>query len=311
MERNNKIKLWIAGALIAGVMVSCGKPAPPPPRAESRLFIDDLNRRVKVPINPRRIVCTSPEMTEVLFAVGAGERVVGVSRGCDWPPAARALPRVGDFSTLSIEKVVALKPDLMITTGHEQERMIRQMAPLGVPVVAFMPRDIAGVRRDIEAVGDLVGARAGAARTLASFDADLARTDARVRTITAAGRPRVYLEISPDPLMTVARGSFVHEALVRAGGVNIGADLVRPYCRIDAEEVIARNPDVIITCHGGAAPAAICARPGWNAIAAVKTGRVYEADGDLILRAGPRLGRGIAMLHYLFHMPQPAKGKHE
>lgn len=301
----------MAGAFIAGVLISCGKPAAPPPRGETRLFVDDLGRRVKVPISPRRIVCTSPEMTEVLFAVGAGERVVGVSRGCDWPPAARALPRVGDFSTLSIEKVVALKPDLMITTGHEQERMIRQMAPLGIPVVAFMPRDIAGVRRDITAVGELVGARPGAARALAAFDADLARTDGRVRVIAAADRPRVYLEISPDPLMTVARGSFVHEALVRAGGVNIGADLVRPYCRIDAEEVIARNPDVIITCHGGASPAVICGRPGWNAIAAVKAGRVYEADGDLILRAGPRLGRGIAELHTLFYTPPTAEGKHE
>jgi iron complex transport system substrate-binding protein len=245
-------------------------------------------------------------MTEVLFALGVGDRVVGVSRGCDWPPAARRLPLVGDFSNVSGERVVALRPDLVVATGHEQSRIVAQLERFRLPVVAYMPADIAGVRRDILAVGDIVGKREEARRVLAAFDAELAVVDRRVAAVPYDNRPRVYLEISPEPLMTVARGSFVHEAIERAGGVNVGADLVRPYCRIDSEEVISANPDVIVSCHGGGSPAAIRARLGWSAIAAVRAGRVYDVDPDLVLRAGPRLSRGIATLNRLFYAPSPA-----
>jgi len=300
----------IFAAVLGG---GCGPrpaPAPPAPPGGTRVVVDDLGRRVAVPASPRRIVCTSPELTEILFAVGAGSRVVGVVRGCDWPPAARRLPLVGDFSNVSLERVAALSPDLVLATGHEQDRMLEQLRPLGVPTAAFMARDIAGVRRNITTVGALVGAESNARGVVAAFDAALARVDAEVARVPAGRRPRVYLEISPEPLMTVAAGSFVHEEIRRAGGVNIGADLPRPYCRIDGEEVIARDPEVIILCHGATSPRALAARTGWRGISAVRAGRVYEANPDLVLRAGPRLAEGVAQLHALFYRrPGPARPK--
>jgi iron complex transport system substrate-binding protein len=298
-----KLHLVLRAALAAGVLViSCGKAAPPPPpEAGTRPFVDDLGRRLELPPRPRRIISTSPEITEILFAVGAGDRLVGVVRGCDWPPEARELPVVGDFSNVSLERVAALDADLILTTGHEQERMMAQLEGLGIPMVAFMAADVASVRRNVAAVGEIVGEEEAAAGVIAAFDAELTSVEAEVKRIPEAERPRVYLEISPEPLMTVAERSFVHEAIVRAGGVNIGEDLPRPYCRLEPELVIAWDPEVIVLAHGAVAPAAVASRTGWEGIAAVRTGRVYEINPDLILRAGPRLGRGIATLHELFY----------
>jgi iron complex transport system substrate-binding protein len=297
-QRHICFYLIAAGGLL---LSACGKSAPPPGRGETRTFEDDLGRKVDVPLEPRRIVCTSPEITEVLFAVGAGDRVVGVVRGCDWPPAARELPLVGDFSNVSLERVVALRPDLIITTGHEQERMLAQLERLDVPIVAFLAKDIASVRRNVVAVASLVGEEENGAALVAELDRELAAVEKAVSAIPREKRPRVFLEISPEPLMTVAEGSFVDEAIVFAGGVNVGADLPRPYSRVDPEAVIAADPQVIVLCHGSATLTAVGARTGWSRISAVRAGRVYDVNPDIVLRAGPRLGEGVAALHALFY----------
>jgi len=292
---------------VVALALSCGKVERKRDVAAGRRVTDDLGREVDVPLEPRRIVCTSPELTEILFAVGAGDRLVGVARGCDWPVAARKLPVVGDFSNVSVERVAALEPDLIFTTGHEQERMVAQLGRLGVPTVAFLAPDVAGVRKNIMAVGSLVGEEEKAAAVVAELDNDLARVAAAVARVPRGSRPRVYLEISPSPLMTVAEGSFVHQAIVLAGGVNIGADLPRPYSRIDAEEVIARDPEVIILCHKGTA-ADVAARTGWSGIAAVRAGRIYNINADLVLRAGPRFGKGVGVLHRYFYAKPRREG---
>jgi iron complex transport system substrate-binding protein len=297
-------RVIIAATAVAAAWVACGKPAPSPPAGDARVFRDDLGRAVRIPVEPRRIVCTSPEITEVLFALGAGSRVVGVVRGCDWPPEAQTLPVVGDFSNVSLERVAAFKPDLIITTGHEQERIVEQLERLGVPTIAFLASDIASVTRNVEALGTIVGEEEAAADIVGAFDEKIAAVTYEVEKVPADRRPRVYLEISPEPLMTVGEGSFVHDAITLAGGVNVGADLPRPYSRIDAEAVIAQDPEVIILCHGAAKAADVAARTGWGGITAVEDGRVCEVDPDLLLRAGPRLADGIALLHGLFYSSQ-------
>jgi iron complex transport system substrate-binding protein len=291
----------LLGAVLAAGLAGCGKPAPPPSTAETRPFRDDLGRNVAVPVAPRRIICTSPEMTEILFALGAGDRLVGVVRGCDWPPEARALPSVGDFSNVSLERVAALQPDLIITTGHEQKRVVDQLERLGVPTLAFLAPDIPSVRRNVTAVGTVVGEDEKAAELVAAFDAKMNAVAAEVEKVPVGDRPRVYLEICPEPLMTVSEGSFVHDAIGLAGGVNVGGGLPRPYSRIEAEAVIARDPQVIILCHGGATAADVRVRTGWRDISAVRDNRIYEINPDLILRAGPRLADGVAELHTIIY----------
>lgn len=294
-------RVIITTAAVAAAWAACAKPAPPSSKGGTRFFRDDLGRKVRIPVEPRRIVCTSPEVTEVLFALGVGGRVVGVVRGCDWPPEARKLPSVGDFSNVSIEKVAALKPDLIITTGHEQERIVEQLEPLGVPTIVFLAADIASVTRNVEALGTIMGEEEAARDIVTAFDEKIAAVTYEVEKVPLDRRPRVYLEVSPEPLMTVADGSFVHDAITLAGGVNVGVNLPRPYSRVDAEAVIAEDPEVIILCHGAAKVADVAARTGWRGITAVEEGRVYEVDPDLVLRAGPRLADGITLLHGLFY----------
>lgn len=286
--------------LLLVAVTSCRQAVPARPPA-TRVVTDDLGRRVNVPLRPNRIISVSPEITEILFAVGAGDRVVAVVRGTDWPPAAKFLPVVGDFSNISLERVAQANPDLVFATGHEQERAVKQIERLGVPVVALMASDLAGVRRNILTVGELVGEEENARRVVKDFDERLKGINDRVAAIPAEKRRKVYLEISPEPLMTVARGSFVDEAIAFAGGVNVAAALPRPYCRIDAEEIIKANPDVIILCHSSTRPAEVAARPGWDVVEAVRHGRIYVADANLVVRAGPRLAEGIHLLHELIY----------
>ena len=299
--------LWVVTAAIV-VLAACGKPAPRPATSETRPFRDDLGREVDIPVAPQRIICTSPEMTEILFALGAGDRVVGVVRGCNWPPEACDLPTVGDFSNVSLERVAALQPDLIIATGHEQERSVAQLERLGVPTLAFLAPDIASVKRNLKAVGSIVEEYDKAAELAAAFDVKMDAVAAEVRKVPATERPRVYLEICPEPLMTVSEGSFVHDSIGLAGGVNVGAGLPRPYSRIEAEAVIARDPEVIILCHGGGTAEAVAARTGWRRISAVRDGRIFEINPDLILRAGPRLADGVAELHRLIYLDHSEKG---
>lgn len=302
-----KMKRWkfVFMTAVVAAFTACGKPAPRPMTTETRPFRDDLGRDVEIPVTPRRIICTSPEITEILFALGAGGRVVGVVRGCDWPPAARELPLVGDFSNVSLERVAALEPDLVIATGHEQKRVVAQLERLGAPTIAFLASDIASVRRNVEAVGAVVGEEEKAAEMVAAFDEEIKTVTSEVEKLPAEDRPRVYLEICPEPLMTVAEGSFVHDAILLAGGVNVGAGLPRPYSRVEAETVIARDPEIIILCHDAATAGDVRRRTGWSGITAVRDNRIHEVDPDLILRAGPRLAQGVAALYRVFYPERP------
>lgn len=280
-----------------------GCAVPPPERAavETVVVTDDLGRVVEVPRRPGRIVSTSPEATEMLFAVGAGENVVGVTTWCNYPPEARELPKVGDFSNIDMEKVAALEPDLVIATGHEQGRTVENLERLGFPVVVFLAPDVNGVRENIRAVGEITGREDGAAEVLADFDGRLAAVDAAVAEIPDGERVSVFIEISNEPLMTVSDGSFVADMIKRAGGVNIGEGLPRAYSRIDPEEVVRRNPDVIVLASG-ATPDDVSARVGWSSIMAVREGRVYAGfDEDLLFRAGPRAAEGVELLYEMFY----------
>ncbi|UCE26472.1 MAG: cobalamin-binding protein [Candidatus Coatesbacteria bacterium] len=290
-------------ATVVFVVFIFGCTGPPPERAavETVEVTDDLGRVVKVPRRPERIVSTSPEVTEILFAVGAGENVAGVTTWCNYPPEARGLPKVGDFSNVDMEKVAALEPDLVIATGHEQGRTVENLERLGFPVVVFFAPDVNGVRENIRAVGEITGHEEGAAETLADFDGRLAVVDADVADLADNDRVSVFVEISNEPLMTVSGGSFVADMVERAGGTNIGEGLPRAYSRIDPEEVVRRNPDVIVLASG-ATPDDVAARVGWSGITAVREGRVYAGfDEDLLFRAGPRASEGVELLYEMFY----------
>lgn len=282
--------LALAGAALAG-------PAPP----DTRRVTDMRGRLVTLPAAPTRIVSLVPSATEILFALGADDRIVGVTDFCDFPPAARAKPRVGGMLAPSLEAVVALRPDLVVATdaGTRRETVAR-LAELGLPVY------LVGARRVAEAfeVIDRLGALTGRAEAAAALRARLAqRVQEIARAVADRPRPRVLYVLWPEPLLVPGRQAIVTELIALAGGASVTADEPGDYPRLSLEAVVARAPEVIVLArHGAAAPP--LARDPWDrlrSVPAVRAGRVHGIDGDLVHRYGPRLVDGLLELARTFH----------
>lgn len=260
---------------------------------------DDLGREVRLAARPARIVSLAPSITEILFAVGAGEQVVGVTKYCNYPPeAAQGREIVGGFSakSLSVEKIIGLKPDLVIAGGATHKPVSEALEAAGVPVFNFEPKDLAGVYANILAAGALTGHGPQAEKVVADMKARVQKVAAAAADIPQDRRVKVFYEVWDEPLMTAGPTTFIGQIIELAAGVNIFADVKEQYPTVSSEAVVARKPDVILgpSSHGeGLTAAKIGARPGWGELAAVKAGRIVIVDGDIISRPGPRLADAL------------------
>ena len=268
---------------------------------------DDSGVQVALAAPARRIVSLAPSNTESLFAMGAGELIVGATRFDDFPAAALAIPRVGGFADVDIERVLRLEPDLVLAAGF-QSGVVRRLRNLGLTVFVVEPRDTIEVLDRLQIFGRLVG-RLEEARVLeASLRQRVGAVEERVRAINK--RPRVFYMLSRD-LFTVGPGSFAHDLIERGGGQNIAADATIPYPQMSDEAVIARNPEVIFV--GGHESAVdleeLRRRPGWARVSAVASGRVVVLeDTDIMSRPGPRIVDALEIMLRAMH-PQAADAK--
>jgi len=242
-----------------------------------------------------RIVVLSPEVAEIIAALGAADEVVGITEECDFPPELAQKPKVGNFGAVKREAILALKPDLIFTSALEQEALTQELRKLKLPVQQIYPQSLADLPRSVIKIGALIG-KQEEARILA----DSLETAIREIRALAVGknRPRVYVEIYRDPLMSVADGSFVGELVETSGGDNIFSRLERDYARVDAEDVVAAKPDIMI-CYSQDTLANILARKGWQDIPAIRDKRIYfeaDIDPDWILQATPRSILGMRKL---------------
>lgn len=245
-----------------------------------------------------RVVSLVPSVTEIIFALGAESLLVGNTTECDFPEAAKRVPKVGDFVVPDMERVVALSPGLVCLTLPVHAAMAARLRETGVRVYVSNPADIAGVFAEIESLGVLLGRPRQADSLVAAMRARLDSIPYRPYT------PSVFVEISASPLMTAGRGTFVNELLFRASGVNCFEDSEIPWFVVEPEAVVARNPAVILILHPEARAADLSKRLGWDAISAVQSGRVYDGlDEDLLLRPGPRVVDGIRLLVDALHAP--------
>ncbi|HOX08029.1 MAG TPA: helical backbone metal receptor, partial [Planctomycetota bacterium] len=252
------------------------------------------------PQEPRpagRIVSLSPSTTETLFALGVGDRVVGVSTWCDYPPEAKALPKMGDYGTPATEAILAARPDLVVVSGRGMQRFLAEVERSGVRVYYAPDDTAANIAEGFAELGRLVGAD-DAGRRLAG-EMRLAFAAGALRPVgTEDGRPTVFLVTQSDPLGTVGGDTFVDELIRAAGGRNVASDLGRGYFTPTVETVIRRDPQVIVVTQmgeeGAAAARALAVRPGWGGVRAVRDGRVWsDLDPDCLLRPGPRLIKGL------------------
>lgn len=267
-------------------------------------YTDDAGRQVTVPKRVQRVVSLAPSATEILFAIGAGAQVVGVDAFSNYPEAATKAAKVGDYAKISLESVVALKPDVVLASSlHGQ--MLGQMEQLGLKVLFVEPRDMEGVYKDIELVGRVTGHEAEAARVVSEMKAKLASVSAKLAGLTPQERPVVYYEVWSDPLMSAGPRTYTHEVIQLAGGHNLAHDAEVDYPILASELIVARNPAVIVwpTFHGAEelTPAKLAERAGWASISAVKTGRVHPIDADIMSRGGPRLADAVVEMAKIIH----------
>jgi len=238
-----------------------------------------------------RVVSLSPAMTEIIYALDAEAALVGVTTHCNYPADAQNKSRVGDFSNPSLERIMGMKPTLVIVHLPEQRRIMDQLKKLDVDVFVSSTRTLAGLFEEIEQIGTVLDRMQQAESLVLAMRAQLT-------PISPATRKRVYVELSPRPLITVGAQSFLNELIERAGAQNIFSDLEKDYPIVQQEEIIRRDPEIIIVLH----PVAVHDRAGWGHIDALKHDRVYtDLDQDILMRPGPRLVDGYNTLKEIFH----------
>lgn len=263
-----------------------------PAAAEVRVS-DDSGNEVVLATPARRIVSLTPHATELLFAAGAGDRIVGVGRGSDHPPAARTLPLVGDAHALDLERIVALKPDLVVAwpwTAHAQTAKLRARR---IAIYVSDPRTIDGIATDIERLGALAGTDDVARMAARAFRHRVAAASDGGRT----GTTRVFYAIWPEPLFTIGGRHLISQAIGLCGGENVFAKLDVPAPQVSTEAVIAARPDVIVAGADHAVrPAWLDSWQRWPAIPAVRDGKLRVVDANLLHRNGPRFAEGVAQL---------------
>lgn len=271
-----------------------------PARAAPVSAVDDQGQRVTLPAAARRVVSLAPNVTEILFAVGAGPAMVGVTQFCDFPPAARKVKKIGNFSAPDLEAVAAARPDLVVAAYGNSLEAIAALRRLGMPVFVTNPQDTAGVLRNLAAVGTLTGHPAEARRVVAELRGRLDRLQRRL-----AGRParRALVVVWPDPMTVVGGRSYLNEAIRRAGGVNAAGGIREAYPKLDPERLISLSPEVILLPMGdrGATPDEVARRPGVADTPAGHDRRIYTVTADWVVRAGPRLVAGIEEMARRLH----------
>ena len=278
------------------------------------ILTDALGRQVTIPAKPTRIVSTAPSITEILFLVGAGKNVVGVDKYSNYPPIVKKLEKngtikiVGGFSTVNIEAILMLKPDIVFMTTGVQEKFARELAGMGITVFVLPSRSMADVFSDILTVGLITGHFDKALKVVQEMRNIITSTRLKVEEYlnkTGQKPVKVYYEIYPN-YWTVGGPSFINDIITLAGGVNIFENESRAYFVASPEAVIAANPDVILMNYNygyfGSVKSLIkkiMSREGWANITAVKKGRIYVFCGvaeDIMDRPGPRAALAVALM---------------
>ena len=263
---------------------------------------DEVGREVTLPFPPKRIVSLAPNVTEILFSLGLNEEVVGVSIHCNYPEKVKDRIRVGSYINIDFERIVSLKPDLIIATGAGNTRdMIERLERLGFPSYVIFPKKFDDVLESLQHLGQVVGREKEASSIIASMK----KRKERVLELTQhLPRPRVFLQIGESPVVTVGKGSFADDLIRLSGGENIAGKENEMYPRLGREEILKRSPEVILISSmnpKGDYKRILREWDRWQMIPAVKHGRIHLINSDLVDRPSPRIVEGLEEMARFIH----------
>ncbi|WP_145104438.1 ABC transporter substrate-binding protein [Gimesia panareensis] len=266
---------------------------------------DYQGRDVTLAKQPRRIISLLPSHTETLFALGAGAQMVGCTSLCNYPSETKELKQIAlaNPGSISLETLVALQPDLIVTGGDYHRQLAAQLETLKIPVLALESQSVADIEKAMLGIGQATGHSQQGKALIDRLNQEIAQLQKQIKPFQKEQRPRVFYRVWDQPLMTAGPHSFIGELITLAGGENVFADVEPAYPQVSEETLILRNPEVIVMPRMKEGPAdaqqvleKLRQRPGWSDLAAVKEGRVYLIEDDVISRPGPRVVQGLQKL---------------
>jgi len=274
---------------------------------------DQLGRVVKLDKVPQRIVSLAPQNTEILFALGLSDKIVGVTSYCTFPPEAQEKTIIGGFSTVDVEKVVSLSPDLVVAALIHEKEIISQLESHGLKVLALAPKTLDDVKEAIELAGKATGTEPEASRLVNGINTRMEKVAGLVTSLSAEARPRVFYVVWHDPLMTAGGDTMQSQLINFAGGKNIFDDLTY-YPTVGLETLLDRQPQVIIAAvgHGSASSSPLDwakSEPRLRNTEALIQGKVFGIDADIASRGGPRMVDALEEMFRLIHPELAAKLK--
>jgi iron complex transport system substrate-binding protein len=291
--------VWLAVVVCLALVTACTPRGTANPSV-TREITDDAGRRVSLPAKVDRVVSLAPNLTEIVFAVGAGNRLVGRTSYCDYPPEAKSIAEVGDTLHPSLERIIALKPQVvLVSTASQLEVFTQQLNGQNIAVFVTDPHDLEGVFRSIEQIGEIVGEKDGANQLVQKLQE---RTNAVVQAVKYKPLVKVFYQASGEPLYTAGHDSYVTDLMRRAGGASVTADVPGAWPKFSNESALAARPEAIILPTGGAMGTANSnVAEALRQSPAVLQGRVYKINDDHLSRPGPRLVDGLEEMARALH----------
>jgi iron complex transport system substrate-binding protein len=263
---------------------------------------DEVGRKVTFPFPPKRIVSLAPNITEILFSLGLDEEIVGVSIHCNFPEKAKSKTQVGSYISIDFERIVSLKPDLIIATAVGNTRdMVERLGELGFPTYVIFPKNFNDILQSIGHLGQVVNREKEAEEIIQRVEK---RSERIVELTKNLHRPKVFIQIGDAPIVTVGKGSFADDLIRLAGGENIASREKEVYPRFGMEEILKRSPEVILISSmnpKGDYQKIFLEWSRWKTIPAVKNKRIHLIDSDLIDRPSPRIIEGLEEMARILH----------
>jgi len=268
-----------------------------------RTFVDDLGRTVNIEKVPEKIISLAPSHTEILFALGLGDKVIGVTRYCNYPEEAKEKEEIGGFATPDLEKIIDLKPDLILAFGSLQKSLVTELEDKGQTVFWLYPHTVTGILESFERIGEITGKVAAAEQLRNRTEERIRLVQENVEDIPEREKVTVFRVMGLDPLGTIGGDAFQTDVFRLAGGRNIFGNTKKDYFQLDLQTLITLDPDIIVICDEDEeeAKARIKSQEGWGDLDAVKTDRIVVISCDLICRPSPRIAQTIETLAEKFY----------
>lgn len=267
-------------------------------------YTDDLGRKVPLKGVAERIISLSPGNTEMLYALGLEDKLIGVTTYCNYPPAVKDKPIVSEYSTVDVEKLVSLQPDLVLADSIHKAEVIPALEKLGIPVLGIDPSSLGGIMSDLEMIGRIGGKDQASSSLVTGLQGRIKVVTNKTDKMLSAEKPRAFFLTWHDPLWTAGSNTLINELMMKAGGTNIAADL-DGHSQIDLETVIQRNPQIILVLSSmGDQDTSfnfIKSEPRFQATDAVKNASVFRIDSDIFARTTPRSVDGLEQMTKLIH----------